>query len=275
MAEIYISNREDETAQDKPHQLIHKGDLMFCHPDGFSDGTHWWQSAYADTSKFLFVKCPEMSDLQGAIYTSSWKDDFDYEILANRPAVGQVDLRMWERVPGASGEHNLTRAKVESYLSTWNCSNIDFGIDPDGNEVTFTFSLWGAVRSAQFWEVNADFIADLSFELLSYNAETGIGEVRVDLSNVSEDHLATTIGMHIDMRDGEILELEYPTCRFRMHRSTLYQAFKADVRRILEKIYRPRRYYVEQSVLDWIADQGNGPTISRLQLQNHIQDKAA
>ena len=273
MAELYIRNWEDETtATNYPKTAHRKGDVLFVKPDGHSDNPNWQFSQEANTDKVVMIKCPEISFSEAVARSRPWRDDFGYTVLASNAGQGTYDIRIFEKTPGASGEHNITRTKIESFLSRWNCENLVFGTDGE-NYAEFRLPLWGAVRSVGFWD--APVVVDTTdFTLLQYSGSTGIGEFRAWVSDtplVDEGSIVPWIMR----RGGEVLTAQHPVYTFRMERTVLLQAFKDDVKRVVERTYRAHRYYVTQSVIDWILAQDNGPTVTLAQLETYLQDKAA
>jgi len=268
--EIYFRNWEDSRAADNPERASRKGDIVTVKPDGHSDNPNWAQSQEANTDKLLMVKCPELDEAVGRPYKKPWQTDLGYQILASRPNAGEYDVRVYEKVPGAARQYRLTRDKIENFLDLWNCSNVSFGT----NRCDFMFRLWGAARSVGFWK-REEIVAGTSFKLMSYDADTGLAEIRAMVFPSVKPKAPIP---RILYRGGEMVSAEHPFYVFRLNRSVVFEAFKRDIgkniRRPKQSTYRKHRYCVSQNVLDWILAQGNGPTVTLQQLRNFVIDKA-
>jgi len=270
MAEIYIRNWEDETnTASHPKTAPRKGDVLFIQPDGHSDNPNWQLSQEANTDKLLMVKCPELSESAAEVYAALWKEDFGYTVLKDFPNQGRYDVVAFEKTPGVAGENNLTQEKIESFLSLWNCSEISF----DNNACYFSFLLWPASRSVGFWE-SVIVVSSVDFVLESYSGQTGWGEISAQVLD-NPQITPATITANVTIRGGEVLEANHPYYRYRLHRSSLFEWFKRDVKKKAENLYRRHRYYVSQGTLDWILAQGNGPTVTLEQLLTYLIDKAS
>ncbi len=259
MAQILFrlqDNIRPDTEKDR-RGCYKKGYPVSIKPDGWYEGNpNWAQSAYADKTKWVVVDVPDatVEQLQG--YSGSWRDNFDYEVVATRPAQGQFDVRVFETHASTSGANAITREKVESFLTRWGCT----AISATTNSVAFTFSLWNAVRSDGFWEVtNIDLKG--GFTLNSYVAATGIGNVTFTVipaafPNMNEAKITQMISRRIQDRGGENLVVAYPAFTFEIERSDILTRFRADVKRKGEGIYRRRQFVLPSATVDFIAADG-------------------
>lgn len=267
--ELYFNKLEDpQQVEDFPEDARMFGDLATTKRDGFSDSAGWIGSAYSDTNKMIFVKCPEIGESEAQNMTRPWWDDFEYEVIQNQPNLGRYLIEVREKVPGAAGQHNLTREKIESFLTRWNCYNLTF----NNNSCRFVFDLDTAIRSVGFWQA-VKVLSNSQISVLSYNGQTGFGDVEVRILN-SPMVTADDVLPWIADRGGEILTAEHPVYTFRIHRAILRDRFKMDVRLAAQKPYRSRRYYVSSDTMAWIEAQGNGVTVTRAQLLANLLDKA-
>jgi len=265
--EFYFKSTDPDIEIIDERVVSRAGDLATVKADGYSDGPNWFQSAYADTSKFVYVKAPEVVAAQAALLHTPWRDDYGYQITQQNPQKGVYWVRVFEKNSGVSGKNNLTQDKIQRFLYNWNCSELVF----DTNECTFKFSLYQAVQSYGFWDLNPRILDGVSFESESYNPETGIGEIRIVVATSPMIPDGAPIQV-IQMRGGEVIESNHPEYVFRMHRSVVYEAFKAAVKLAAEKLYRKHRYCVSQNTLDWIAA-NNGATVTAAQLRGYLIDK--
>jgi len=283
MAEILIKV-ETYTHSDpvKDRQGVYKrGDIINIKPDGWSDGPNWAQSSYpyARFGKFVLVKCPEITVEESIAWRENWKDNFAYEIISQNAQQGLYVVRVYETNAGAVGQNNLTRAKVEIYLTGWGCINITFTT----NSCQFTFSLWNAVRSTSFWERD---VSSVIFTLISYNATTGIGRISANCNTVIEQYVIThaddpmaeanikaEIITQVLNRGGSSFGWTDRTLTFEVERSNILTRFRADVKEKAEQVYLRRRYAVSQTDVDEVIAAGGMMTITKTQLLNKLRDK--
>jgi len=198
-----------------------------------------------------------------------WLDDFGFTITQSSPEQGVYWIQVYEKNPGAAGANNLTAEKIQSFLYNWNCSNLTFST----NTCDFRFALYQAIQSFGFWRLGKGIVENADWELISYSASTGIGEIEMTIGDAPNIDTQIIVPI-IELRGGTIVEAEHPVYRFRMERSTIRERFVEDIKKVAQKLYRRRRYCVSQNTLDWLAE-NNGATVTLAQLQNKLIDKMA
>jgi hypothetical protein len=286
MAEILIKVRDYINVDpEKDRRGVHKrGDIINIKPDGWSAGEHWHQSAYHPSQgKFVVVKVPGLTVEEIIHAREPWKDDFDYQIVATRPASGQYDIRIFEKNPGALNQNSISVAKatkVRDYLLDWGCSNMSLGT----HDASFTFSLWNAVRSKNFWEV-PNISERVTFVLNSYSATTGVGSITTTVvqtawgsfENKTQAEIEKQIGgqmdMHIQMRGGTVTSVVYPAFTFTIERSAILSKFREDVKQRLEQVYTRHQYHVSDADVDAVIAAGGVVTLTKTQVLAKLKDK--
>jgi hypothetical protein len=250
-----------------------KGYPVSIKPDGWYEGNpNWWQSAYADKTKWFVVEVTDATVEQLQHYAGSWKDNFDYEIVEARPAQGQYDVRVFEQNASASGANAITQAKVESFLTKWGCT----AISATTNSVAFTFSLWNAVRSDAFWEIPSVVLKG-SFVLNGYTPATGVGNITFTVlesafPNMDQAKITTMITRKVEERGGTVIGVDYPAFAFTIERSDILQRFRADVKRKGEGIYRRRQFVLPTAVVDTIVAAGGFVQRTKAELLAEIRN---
>ena len=260
---------------DKDRRGVHKKcDVVNFKPDGFSLFPKGPGSYPAD---FIFIRVPEL-DIAEANYRESWRDDFDYEIVATRPAQGEYDIRVFEKNAGAINQNAIvgTKAtKIRDYLLAWGCSAFSLS----ATDATFTFSLWDAVRSANFWDVPL-IGTKVSFTLNSYSGVTGIGNITVtpiegQWGDQTETQISQTITRKITEKGGTLISQVYPNFVFEIERSDILTRFKADVKRRMEQTYMRHQYGISQADHDAIVAAGGIVTMTKAEFLGKLIDKMA
>ena len=278
----FLLKRSDYTNSDpdKDRRGVHKKtDFINYKPDGFSDFSHG-NGPGSYLTDFVIVKVPEISfaEAEASDHRKLWKDDFGYEITATRPAQGQYDIRIYEKNAGAIGQNHIAgdkATKVREYLLAWGCSNFALSAT-DGS---FTFSLWDAVRSANFWGVPL-IGTKVSFTLNSYSGATGTGNITVTAiegqwGDQTEIQIAQTITHRITGKGGTVVSQVYPNFVFTIERSDILTRFRADVKRRIEQTYLRHQYGISQADHDAIVAAGGIVTWTKAEFLSKLINKMA
>jgi len=296
MAE-FLFKRNDYTHTDpeKDRRGVHKRtDFINWKPDGFSDFTHG-NGPGSYLADFVIVKVPgiTLAEAEVSDHRKSWKDDFDYEITATRPAQGEYDIRIFEKNAGAIGQNSIAgvkATKIRDYLTAWGCSAFSMS----ETDASFTFSLWDAVRSANFWDVPL-FGTKVSFALNSYSGANGIGNITVAVNQAAwlplqkqdgeimrdmtqeeiETHIGDLITRKIVEKGGTVISQIYPNFVFEIERSDILTRFRADVKRRMEQTYMRHQYGISQADHDAIVAAGGIVTMTRAEFLGKLIDKMA
>ena len=247
-----------------------KGDIINIYPDGWSDGEHWAQSGYPyqNGEDFVTVKVPGLAVTDIAHARKAWSDAFDYEVLETRPNQGEFDLRIFEKNPGLVNENAIAGIKanrIRDYFQSWGCS----GITLSATDISFTFSLWNAVRSSKFWDVDPVMMSMFSFFLNSYSGSTGIGNITVTTTG---DDPPT---QRITRQGGTVISAVHPDYTFEIERLNILSRFKADVKNRMQKTYMRHQYHVSVADVNAIIAAGGIMTITKAQFFNKLKDKMA
>lgn len=267
MAE-FLGKKNEYTNPDpeKDRRGVHKiGDIINHKRDGWAAN---WPNVGDYANHFFCIRCPEITlqEAQTTDYRKPWREDFDYEILSTTQS--GIVLRVWNKNTSPSGAGGLTREKVDRYLTGWGCKDISFA----NRSVTFTFDLWDAVRSSEFWDIEL-INTKVNFTLISYNSTTRIGRIQVDVidqDNIQFSHILAAISS----RGGTIISNNYPTAVFDIERNAIAARFRQDVKQKAETIYKRHQYSISASDVDAIIAAGGVITMSRAEflskLINHL-----
>lgn len=248
-----------------------KGYPVSIKPDGWYEGNpNWSGSAYADKTRWIVVEVTDATREELATYAREWRDDFDYEILATRPAKGEFDVRVFEKNVSASGANVLTLDKVQTFLTKWGCTNIS----ASENSVQFTFGLWNAARSEGFWNVPHIQLKG-SFVLNSF--ANGVGNITFTVipsafPDQNEDNLTRMIANRIRERGGENITVSFPAFTFDLERSDILTHFRQEVKYNCEHTYRRRQFVIPHALCDQIAAEGGYREMTKAELAAVIQN---
>jgi hypothetical protein len=223
--------------------------------------------------KFVVLKVPGLTAEEVSAYEGMrkvWRDNFDYTILATRPAQGEFDIKIFEVNKGASDQNLMTGAKLiraRDYLLQWGCS--DFEELADGG--SFTFSLWNAVRSVNFWGVTVTILAQLSFTLNSYSGATGIGNITVTVP----ESMIQQAERKIAERGGTVTETVGTAITFTIDRSNVLTKFRADVKQRIEQTFMYQQHRINTATMDAAVAADGMLTLTKAELLAAIVDAAA
>lgn len=273
MAE-FIFKRTDYTHADpeKDRRGVHKKtDVINYKPDGWSAHPNWAQSAYP--VDFIVVKVPGMTfeEAQTSDHKKNWQDDFDYDIVATRQTQGEYDIRIFEKNPGAINQNAIAGVKatrIRDYLQAWGCSAFSMG----AADASFTFSLWDAVRSQNFWMVPL-IGTKVSFSLNSYTPVSGIASITVLL--LDETLKLGHVVNKILEQGGTVTGQTENTVTFEIDRSVVLTKFRSDVKRRVQQVYMRHQYAIPLSDHDAIVAAGGIVTMTKAEFLGKLIDKMA
>jgi hypothetical protein len=282
MAE-FIFKKSDYTHADaeKDRRGVHKKtDVINFKPDGWSAHPRWAESSYP--KDFVVVKVPGMT-LEESDYRGSWKDDFDYEVVATRPTQGEFDIRIFEKNAGAINQNSIAgvkASKIRDYLQAWGCSAFSM----TATDASFTFSLWDAVRSQNFW--NVPLIGTrIVFTLDSYTPATGIAQISLapivagwtEFESLPQAEKEVKITERIVRQVAEMggTMISIPSLIFEIERSDILTRFRADVKRRIEQVYLRHQYAISQIDHDAIMAAGGIVTMTKAEFLGKLIDKKA
>jgi len=276
MAEFLLKRFDYTHADpDKDRRGVHKKyDICNFKPNGFSLFPNGPGSYLND---FIIIRVPDL-DISEANFREAWKDNFDYEIVATRPAQGEYDVRVFELNAGAINQNAISgvkATKIRDYLTAWGCSA--FGMTE--TDATFTFSLWDAVRSENFWNVPL-IGTKVTFTLNGYSGVTGIGNITVtpiegQWGDQTEQQISQTITRKITEKGGTVISQIYPNFVFEIERSDILTRFRADVKQRMEQTYMRHQYCISSSDHDSIISSGGIVTWMKAEFLGKLIDKMA
>lgn len=259
-------------------------DRMGCRKRGMVDAVFTAPKMFTGRQeklpKFVIVECDltdeELDSIHGM--RKVWQDDLDYEVLpSSQPAQGVYDVRVFELNPGAINQNAIVGVKatrIRDYLIAWGCSNFSLS----ATDASFTFSLWDAVRSPNFWGVSALVLAGYSFQLNSFDPDQGIGNITVTLPLETEPEVINRQVLQatrrIEERGGTVVSVNYPAITFTLERNNILTKFRADVKKRVQQVYMYQQHRFNQTIMDAAGAAGGTITLTKAELLAGIRDLA-
>jgi hypothetical protein len=243
-------------AQDRPPH--YKGDIVEIRASGTPFGGQ-------EPEAFVMVEVPDipMDDFEG--YNKAWERLVDFEVVSHDAATDTYQLRLYSTTAN-SGQGEITKDDVEAYIQSWNGTVDSWGT----NEVYWTVSIYDALTSPAFWEID---VSKIAFTEQSYDSATGVHRIDADYSALGNnptyvERYVKRMGLTIVNHNNRVLTYDAgsSTCASIL-REQLQQKTRQQVRR--------RRYHISGSTVDTIIDNGGTMSVSRSTAENYITDKAA
>jgi len=265
---------------EKDRRGVHKKtDFINWKLDGFSDFAHG-NGPGSYLADFVIVKVSEitLAEAEASDHRKPWRDDFGYEIVKASAVKGEYDVRIFEQNAGAINQNAIAgvkATKIRDYLTAWGCSAFSM----TAIDASFTFSLWDAVRSANFWEIPL-IGTKVNFTLNSYSGATGIGNITVTAiasqwGEQTEAQIGDQITRKITEKGGTVISQIYPNFVFEIERSDILTRFRADVKRRMEQTYMRHQYGISQTDHDAIVAAGGIVTMTKAEFLAKLIDKMA
>jgi len=212
---------------------------------------------------FVVAEVPDvpMTDFIG--YSKPWNLELGFEVVAQNTAIDGYRLRLFsELISGVLGI--VSPAAVEQFIMSWGGTIHSTA----ANEVVFDISIYAALTSAAFWEID---VGQIAFSELSYNETTGIHRIQADYSALANnptyvERYVAGMGLSIVSHADKILIYD-------ADRAVVRDSFQRDIKQKASKTIARRRYCVGSGVVDYIVGQGGVVTTDRATLESYIQDK--
>ncbi len=249
-------------------------DRQGCRKRGMCDAVmpdgHVW-GRLEGLPKFVIIKCA-ITDEDLAPYVGLrkvWRDALDYEVTGQNINQGWYDVRVFETASSPSGLNAIIGAKaskIQGYLTRWGCINIVLG----ANQISFRFRLSAAVQSQEFWDVTAEQLAAVSFNIDSYT--NGVGTVTVTVPQATKPEMVT---YKILERGGAIVSAAHPVYTFTIERRTILQSFRSDIKRKAEQVYMYQQHRINEATMGAAVAAGGYLTLTKAELLAAIRNMAA
>jgi len=208
--------------------------------------------------KFGIIKVPGISKASSVQYMEAWHHKTNVSIITHDVPSDTYGLRIDSERVSVTGKNAFTLNQIENFFTNWNAVVADV----QDSEILFTVSVYDAITSPAFWEVD---VSSIVFKETSYDEVTGDHVVRIQQSPYSDAHMKE----RIETQGGVVI----PPRSFSMHRSKAWIAFNADIKFKLEQPgYDRRRWYVTAVGMAALQAANGIITVTPTQFLSNIAD---
>lgn len=208
-----------------------------------------------------------MVDISDAIvsefieYANEWDTILNYNVINSDLIndVFQIELSATTNVSEVGG---ITRDQVETYINKWSGTVNSFS----NNTVTFTISIFNAIKSSGFWNKNTD---NVIWTELDYT--NGVHTVQADFTNVNVTSLS--VEDHMSEKGANIISNNNNIIVFSIDRATIRNDFQSSIIRKVKRQIKRRRYYLPENILTIIDSNGGTYTTTKATALLYIKDK--
>jgi hypothetical protein len=212
---------------------------------------------------FVLVKVPDVPMTAYRNYNRAWERQIGFEVVGSDASTDTHRLKLSsELISGTDGI--VTHEEAESFIESWGGTVFS----ADTNEIVFDISIYDALVSTAFWEVD---VSGAVFTEVSYDQATGIHRISVDYSALGNN--PTYVEGYVERLGLDIVSHENRVLVYDANRAVVRTAFQDDIKEKLKKQVRRRRYCVAPAVVDSIIANGGTITTDETTMLNYIQDK--
>ena len=236
-----------------PH---YKGDIVEIRATGTPFGGK-------EVAAFVVAEVHDVPMTDFIDYNKSWDLDLGFAVVAQDTSIDGYRLRLFSQlISGVMGI--VSQADVDQFIQSW--GGVVHSVDV--NEVVFDVTIYNALVSAAFWEVD---VSQVVFTELAYDVATGIHRIQADYSALANnptyvERYVAGMGLSIVSHANKVLVYD-------ADRAVVRDAFQRDIQQKAKKTIARRRYHVGSGVVDYIITQGGQVTTDRATLVSYIQDK--
>ena len=219
---------------------------------------------FAPTAVFAMVDVPDALLKDWQKYSGAWDRMLAFDIVAHNEALDGYRLRLYSET--ANAENGIiTKEEVETTVAAWNGVIHSFGT----NEVVFDITIFDALKSAAFFEINTSAV---SFSETAYDSLTGIHQVRADYSALPNN--PTYIERYLMQEGMDIIAHADHVIVYEANRQTVKARFERYLRQLAMTAIERRRYYVGDGVVTAIENAGGTLETDIPTITAHLRDKA-
>lgn len=217
-------------------------------------------------NSFVVVKCPDKvitSDL--AYLRDKWQLSVGMSVDSHDPVTDTYNGRLANTSGNSvAGRGAVIVARVTDVLQQWGAANIA----QDGQEITFTLSLYDALTSAAFWLHD---VQNVAFTEIDYNQATGVHQIQV-VHSLNPSAMQNIVEIDKGLT---VISSDATTLVFEAQRSDVQPRFKADIEAAVSgDLIGFSRFKLSGAAVDAVITGGGVATTNWAQLQNNLEDQA-
>lgn len=186
----------------------------------------------------------DLTVAQARAYREQWQTTFAWDVQSHTSATDSYNVLVHATPINASGEGQLTWAKISNALSTM---NIDF-VSEDGNGVIVDYTIYEVAISQWFW---GNTLVGVSFQEISYDSGTGVHRIEADYSAAGWD--AQKVQQRVEANGGSVVSHAASVITFDINRTDVNQKAKEWFDQIVESKVEERRFYVDPTYVDQVV----------------------
>lgn len=233
----------------------------------FEDGHPLETFSKIKLPRFCIIDIPGVSKAAIEQYAQSFIRQIDYSIVAHDPVQDGYRVDVSTINATVSGKGVLTRAKVENYLTDWGA----VVVNANTSRVRFDVLMFDAMTSPQLWNN-----APVTFSEEDYNETTGVHTIRATYNNAPvPQQVMTEAERRVALVGGVVVSNDPGSIVFTMDRGVVFQAFKDEVKHLIEDRFLTRRYYFNAATMDAAVANGGQLTMTAGAAIAAINDLAA
>lgn len=237
-----------------------KGDIVTTQVAGHPIG------AAEQPPAFVRVRVPDMDWIAARQHAQAWVSSLGFAVVASDLSQDLHRIRLYNLTASASAG-NLTRRQVERFIQSWGGAVVSEA----ANEVRFDISIYDAARSPAFLGYPQAALDQVDWSEVSYDQQSGEHVIEADYAvRVNPNSLDT----QIRSVGAEIVDHDAGVVRYRVTRAGLQSRFITDINdRGRVYVSTRSRYYLPESVVNHILNQGGMIEADRDAVESYVRDR--
>lgn len=234
---------------------IRKGGIVTVRP------VSWAWGAKEALPDWIQVTVTGVSFATARDFMTRWRRQLSVEVVESDMSVDRHRLRLTASPTRSSdGKGAITREQVESFLSEWRATVVQFG----SNEVVCDVLVGEMAASDGFFDAD---VSGVTFSD-SYDHASGVHTITAQYSGFA----ANVVSNKILMLGGEVLSNDGSEVVYSVDRPTLRTRFIEDLERTFSGDVDRNRWYIDPTAVDQVIASGGHTEVTLTQFQNNLRD---
>jgi hypothetical protein len=220
-----------------------------------------------EPQSFVMVEVEDTPMTNFRNFNREWAREIAFDVVASDPEQDGYRLKMYSTTATAT-KGQITKDEVQTFIENWGGSVVSFA----ANEVRFDITIYAALTSQAFWELE-NMSASVVFTELSYDQTTGGHRIQADYSALGNN--PSYVESYVERMGLDIVSHANKILVYDADRSVVKAAFQDDLKEKAKKQIARRRYHIPANVVDTIISNGGSMSVPLATAQNYITDKVA